>query len=114
MDAEVEKHGEVLLVHLKGKLDFEAVEYFDKTCEQKWLGRKLVFNLENLNFVGSQGITTFMESVLSLGRQYNGLVKLCNVRTEFRRLFEANQSGEVEIFDTTSGALSAFEGKLTD
>lgn len=109
MEAQVEKQGEVLVIHLRGKIDFEATEYFEQACRHDWRGRKLIFNMADLNFVGSQGITPFMDCLLNLGRNTAGYVKLCGLRAEFRRLFDASQRGEIEIFDDTNRALMSFE-----
>lgn len=108
MDAKIEFRDEVMVIHLRGLIDFEAADLFRAKAEQNWQGKKIVFNLEALHFVGSRGIKPFMDAVLDLGRSSIGKIKMCGLKSEFRRLFEANSQGEIEIFEDQPLAILSF------
>lgn len=109
MEAEISKSGEITIVRLKGRLDFETPEPFKKNCLAKLADSKVVFNLQDLNFVGSCGITIFVELLNDFATRNSVKPKFCGVNTEFRRLFLSLQNGAVEIYDDQMKALSAFD-----
>lgn len=108
MEAEIIKRGDVTLVSLKGFLNFETTVPFKKICFQRLINNNIVFDLKGLNFVGSSGLTSFVE-VLKEFRSKNSLpVKFCGLNQEFRRLFWASDMGEIEVYEDGSIAYSSF------
>jgi anti-anti-sigma factor len=108
MEAKVERTGGVYVVHLSGFVDFESAEKFRRVCQGPFVGRNVLFNLSGLHFVGSQGLTPFVETVVDLGRGAIGRVKVCGMGAEFKRVFEANATGAIELFDDPQRALLSF------
>ena len=108
MEAKFAKRGRVVVVELNGKLDFETSMPFRRTCLEKLVTEQVVFDLRNLNFVGSLGLTDFVSTLEDLKKSSRPGVKFCGVGVEFRRLFEASGIQSHEIFDNQEKALQAF------
>src|ERR1700722_18374364 len=90
MEANYQKRGEVVVVELKGRLSFETTEPFRKTCLERLLREKVVFDLRHLNFVGSLGLKDFVDTLDHMTQKSEPGVRFCGVSSEFRRLFEAS------------------------
>jgi anti-anti-sigma factor len=108
MEAKISRDGEIWVVHLKGFLDFESVAPFRQTCLQHLRDKKVIFNLGDLNFVGSSGITTFVETIKELKDGAEQIPKFCGLSAEFRRVFVANELEKVEVYEDVNGAAAAF------
>ncbi len=66
-----------------GCLDFESTAPFRKTCLERLLAEPVVFDLKNLNFVGSLGLTDFVDTLDHMARQSRRGVKFCGLSSEF-------------------------------
>lgn len=108
MEAKFAVRDEVVVVELNGRLDFETCEPFRRTCLEKLVSERVVFDLRNLNFVGSLGLTDFVTTLDDLSRQSQPGVKFCGVSSEFRRLFEANGLQSHNIFENQEKAIQSF------
>ncbi len=108
MEAKFALRGEVLLVELNGRLDFESTVPFRRTCLEKLVTEKVVFDLKNLNFVGSLGLQDFVTTLDDLSKISAPGIKFCGVSSEFRRLFEAGGLASHEIFETPEAAILSY------
>lgn len=108
MRAEITKNGPVTIVQLEGQISFETINHFKDHCLSKLKGEKVIFNLQNLNFVGSTGITSFFEIIKDFVEHNILDPKFCCVKVEFQRLFEAWFAGHVELYEQQDIALKAF------
>ncbi len=68
---------------------------------------KMVFNLDALNFVGSIGITDFVEVILQVNKECPNGVALCGVSTEFQRVISA-KNASLAFFHSETQAVSSF------
>jgi anti-anti-sigma factor len=109
MEANFERRGEVLVIELKGRLDFETSEPFRKTCLEKLVQEKVVFDLKALNFVGSLGLKDFVDTMDHMALNCRPGVKFCGVSSEFRRLFESSGLSNYQFFDNRDKAIEAFK-----
>lgn len=108
MEVKFEEIGEsMMVVHLKGRIDLETIEPF-----VSWVNHlrnhEVIFNMRDLSFVGSNGITAFVDSMRSLAKHSTKSIKFCCVSSEFRRIFGATLAQEVEIHDDIYRAQMAF------
>lgn len=108
MQAKVSQNGEITVVHLVGRINYETVDPFRKTCLENFREGKLVFNLQNLSFVGSSGITSFVQTIEDIARTNGQGLKLCSVGSEFKKIFDASEIAGLEIFEEQNHAESAF------
>ena len=108
MEAKLKMRGQVVVVELNGRLDFESTEPFRRTCLEKLVAEQVIFDLRNLNFVGSLGLTDFVGVFDDLKRKSQPGIKLCGMSSEFRRLFEARGFSALEMFDSQEKAIQSF------
>lgn len=108
MEAKIQKDGDVLVIYLKGQLDYETATPFRLTCLDHLVKEKVVFNMADLSFVGSKGITDFTETMVALSQQTRQAVRFCRVSTEFRRILEASNLKDLQIFDDEYSAKLSF------
>lgn len=108
MQAKFALRGEVVVVELNGRLDFETSGPFRRTCLERLVSQKVVFDLRNLNFVGSLGLTDFMTTIEDMKRQSRPGVKFCGLSSEFRRLFEASGLPAQDFFENQEKAIQSF------
>lgn len=108
MQARISRQGEVVVVHLSGRVDVETAEPFRDACLNQLVELKVVFDFQNLSFVGSSGILPFLETMQEFaGRNANGF-KLCGVSSEFRKVFASTPLHVIQIFENHHQAIQAF------
>lgn len=108
MEARIQNDGDVCVVHLKGRVDMEANENFRKTCLGSLAVNKIVFDMRELSFVGSNGITPFIETFALLSQRNVATIKVCGLGCEFRRIFEASGIQNLEIYENEGTAKRSF------
>lgn len=108
MEAQIIKDGEITIVALRGYLDFETTEPFRKTCFQNLIDKNIVFDLKNLNFIGSSGLTSFLEVLREFKQKNPQPVKFCGLSQEFKRLFWATSMHDMEIYEDSPTAFASF------
>ncbi len=110
MQAKLSKKQDVVVVSLSGKVGVENAEPFRKACinDLAKRGSKVVFNLSDLNFVGSNGIMPFVKTISEFKQITNSELKFCQVGSEFKKIFAASALAEVEIFESEEQALDSF------
>ena len=88
--ASVLNQGEITVIALEGKLDFENQEVLrENIVKLTRSGKKVVVDMEGLSFVGSSGITHFIRSLYELQERGLNVPSLCNVKSEFRKIISA-------------------------
>ncbi len=107
MQAKLERAGEITVVHLSGHIDYESADKFKDSCLKALNNQKVVFNLENLSFVGSSGITPFLETMITLSESNKNIMKFCRVGSEFRKIFASGALKDIEICEDVETAKSA-------
>jgi len=93
MKTQVKKVGDTLVVVMDGELDFEMqdpikehLKVLAKQLKTDVVPKKVIFNFENLEFVGSCGISSFIQSLKDFQTDSRVKPHFCNVKSEFRRL----------------------------
>jgi anti-anti-sigma factor len=110
MEAKVINQDGVFVITLSGQLDFESADSLRNTCRRLFKEKKVIFNLAHLNFVGSSGLTPFLELLGEMNKSHGKDIKLCSVSSEFVRLFEAGELYGLEVYENENGARQAFTG----
>ena len=108
MEAKYDMRGEVVVVELKGRLNHEMSGAFRKTCLERLMSEKVVFDLRHLNFVGSLGLKDFVDTLDQLAQRSRTGIRFSGVSSEFRRLFEASGISALTIYDNTDKAVQSF------
>lgn len=108
MKAQILREGDITIVTLQGYLDFETTEPFRRTCFQKLIGQSVIFDLRGLSFVGSSGLTSFIEVLREFKSKSAQPIKFCGLSQEFRRLFWASEMSGLEIYEDSPTAYASF------
>lgn len=89
MQARFSEQAGVVVVELIGKMDVEAAVPFREACLKRLSGRKVVFDLRALSFVGSSGIVPLLESILGFAERAAAGVTFSGAGPEFRKILSA-------------------------
>ncbi len=108
MEAQIQESGDICIVELTGDLSFNSTEPFRTVCFNKFKGKKVVFDLKGLNFVGSSGITDFIEVLRDFSQSNVEKPKFCGLSSEFKKIFEANKMDTISFFETSQEACLSF------
>ena len=117
MKTELKKQGDTLIVTMNGRLSYESQgplkERLTKVINHKKsdeIPTKLIFNLKDLDFVGSSGISSFVHTLKGINQKQNIETKYCNVGNEFRKIIQAfDDEQEFEFFSSEQDAHESFE-----
>jgi anti-anti-sigma factor len=109
MEAKIRHLGEIAIISLKGPLEIEYTQPLRDTCAKHFVGKKIIFNMEKANFVGSTGIQSFVDTVKMLNEQSQSGLKLVGLKSEFRRIFQNLEMNNLEIHDTEVTAIQSFD-----
>lgn len=109
MEAKFYQSGEVIVVALKGRLEIEKTQAFKTACCESLRGRKVVFCMKDLNFVGSTGIQTYFQIIREFSTANPFKAKVADLKPDFQRLWFHSTAQEVEIHENLAGALTSFQ-----
>ena len=117
MKTQIKKNGDTVVVIMDGKLDFETYvplrEDLSKLVNQNQIEsvpQKIIFNFEKLEFVGSSGISSFVQTLKEFNANSPTKPRYCHVKSEFRRIIKAfDESDPFEIYDTEDRARKSFD-----
>lgn len=108
--ASLMNQGEITVIALEGKLDFENQDALrESILSLSRQGKKVVVDMEGLSFVGSSGITNFIRSLYELQERGFNVPHLCNVKSEFRKIISAYDiNREFNIHTSREAAVDGF------
>ncbi len=104
MEAIIEWDNEVIVVKLSGTLDFDKAFEFRKKSLRHFIQNKVVFSIKDLNFVGSTGMSSFVETLSELSEKNPNGVLICDVGLEYKRLLETFLNDKFKICDDLNQA----------
>jgi anti-anti-sigma factor len=107
MKAKIKQNSEVLVLTLEGKIDYEsqdiACAFINKTIEKNKTDetpKKILVSMKDLQFVGSAGITHFVEQLKKIHTDTDVTPKYIGVKSEFQKIIKAfDAENEFEFFD---------------
>jgi len=109
MEAKFYQKGEVTVVALSGRLEIEKTQAFREACMLSLKGKKVIFCMKDLSFVGSTGIQGFFQIIRDFSQNNEFRAKVAELKPDFLRLWSFSGSQEIEIFENTMGALTSFQ-----
>lgn len=110
MEAKVKSQGEVTIITIQGTLEIEKTQPFREACMKHFLNKKVVFNMEGTNFVGSTGLQAFLETIRTITEENQHGLKVVGIKAEFRRIFQNLEYQKLQIHESEVAALAAFSG----
>ncbi len=117
MKARINETAQTIILSLEGRIDYETS---DEVCSiiQKTISKmksqsgtrlassdrssakEIIINFENLEFVGSMGITQFVQQLKSIHQSSAIVPKYCGVKSEFQKIMKAfDQNHEFDFYD---------------
>jgi anti-anti-sigma factor len=117
MKARINANAQSIIISLDGKIDYETqdevCEIINSTIERNkkdQTAKNIVLNLKNLEFVGSSGITQFVQSLKAIHQDTDITPKYCGVRSEFQKIIKAfDEDNAFDFYDDE--ALTRRNGK---
>ena len=95
------------IIDLKGEIDFASAEAFHQVCMRELSRKNIVFNLKKLHFVGSDGLSAFMDTIKDLKKKSK--LQFCCVGSEFQKVFADSEIKDIEIYEDEQSATKAFK-----
>lgn len=117
MKAKLSSHEDSLIISIDGKIDYETqdavCDFIGSTIERNQrdhAAKQIIVNFKNLDFVGSSGITQFVQSLKGIHNDTHFTPKYCGVKSEFQKIMKAfDEANEFDFYDDV--ALSKRNGK---
>ncbi len=117
MRTQIKKSGDTVIVNVNGKLDYETQEPFKQDLKNlitdaktDSVPHKIIINMEKLEFVGSSGISNFIQTLKDFNARSESKPRYCGVRSEFKRIIKAfDEDSAFDIYDTEDRARKSFE-----
>lgn len=98
---------DIMAVYLRGRIDLETIERF-LGCLDHLKSYKVIFDLKELCFVGSNGISIFVSAIQQLNQTSRMGISFCHASSEFKRIFAATFVPEIAVHDDFQRAHRAF------
>jgi anti-anti-sigma factor len=116
MKTQIKKQGDTIIVSMDGLLDFgthvplrEDLGKLIRATKTDSTA-KIIFNLENLEFVGSSGISSFVQTLKEFNTSSAKKPAYCNVKNEFKRVIKAfDEEEQFQFFDNEERARKSFD-----
>jgi anti-anti-sigma factor len=109
LKANITHEGDVTIVELQGKLNFENQQDLRSSLADILLaGRPVVVDMNDLDFIGSSGVTNFIQTIREVSQEVGATPRFCNVSREFRKIMHAFRINQEMIHDTRADATAGF------
>ncbi len=100
MRININSDSDQVVLSFTGFLDFESVGQFSEAISSLQPKKKLVFDFKDLEFVGSSGIKSFIDTIDRFYKKYEGQISLSGVEGDFKKIvdsYECSRSIKPEI-----------------
>lgn len=116
MKTHIKKTGDTIVVVMDGRLDFETYvplrEDLSKIIDHSQkdsVPKKIIFNLDKLEFVGSSGISSFVQTLKEFNASSPTKPRYCHVKSEFKRIIKAfDDEDQFEFYENEDRAKKSF------
>lgn len=114
MDLKTKKVGNVIVVHLFGRLDVHLSADIEKEIS-KIISEEptshLLLNLDDVEYMSSSGLRIFV-STMRILKESKRKLKLCNIKSAVKKIFEVVELIDMfDIYDNEEAALQAFKSE---
>lgn len=113
MKTHIRKDGDSVVVSLEGQLDYETTDSFRESLlrlERQNGSARVIFDLGQLQFVGSSGISAFIQALRDFNGRATTKPRYTNVKSEFKKVINAFDEGQsFEFWENTERALKSFD-----
>jgi anti-anti-sigma factor len=117
MRAKLSSRNDSIVISIDGKVDYETqdavCDFINSTIKRNnrdQAAKQVIVNFTDLDFVGSSGITQFVQSLKQIHNDTDFTPKYCGVRSEFQKIIKAfDEENAFDFYDDTT--LSKRNGK---
>ncbi len=102
MFAEIVNGDRYMVIKISGRLDIDKTPLFKTACMKQFDGKKIIFSLHNLNFVGSTGIQSFFQAIKEI--QTKNQCKIIGLSPDFKRVSHLPELQGLEFHETLAQA----------
>jgi len=101
----IKKENNNITIELGGRLSYEATDYLKNKLNEiakETPNADILFDLENLDFVGSTGISQFVLSLIEFNQKIAKKPQYKNVKSEFKKIMTAFDNNNTFLFEDGS------------
>lgn len=118
MKTSIKREEDTIVMTIDGTVDYETHEQFKEnlhrlvrsTEKTDSAPKRIIVDLENLRFVGSSGISAFVQALKDFNSRSNIRPKYCNVASEFKKVIQAfDEEAQFEFFDSSNQAHDSYD-----
>jgi anti-anti-sigma factor len=117
MKTSVKRQGDTVIVSMDGKMDFEIQDEIKSSLakivapnKRDEAPKRIIMNLEKLEFVGASGISTFVQTLKDIGKEAAEPPRYCGVKSEFKRMMRAfDEEQSFQFFDNEERARKSYD-----
>ena len=109
MRAKLSSYKDMIIVSLSGRINMDYTDNFREALLNDIGHRsdKIIFNMEELSFVGSNGIIPFVNSLGELAQKQGKQLRFCSVCSEFQKIFAASSVANIQILENQEKAMNS-------
>jgi anti-anti-sigma factor len=115
MKTHIKKSGNTVIVEVHGRIDYESqaplkdsLARLVRQTQSDAVPKQIIFDLKQLEFVGSSGISTFIQALKDVNSQAAVKPLYCNVKSEFQKIIKAfDEENDFAFFESEERAKRA-------
>lgn len=114
MKTQIRKTSRGVIVTIEGRLSYETTDTFRENFLSRLMdeseGKQIIFDLGELHFVGSSGITKFVQALREFNLKSDMRPRYTNVRNEFKKIISAfDDENTFDFWESNERALKSFD-----
>jgi anti-anti-sigma factor len=117
MKTKIIRSGDTVTISIAGHLSFESQEPLKSNLHRlideartDSVAKKVIVNLENLEFVGSSGISSFVQTLKEFNAKSPVKPRYCHVKSEFQKVIRAfDDDRAFEFYDDEDRARRSYD-----
>ncbi len=107
MKARIKAGPKSIVINIDGKIDYETQDqvcaFINKTIvnnKKDETAKNIIVSFKELEFVGSSGITQFVQSLKQIHHETDVTPKYCGVKSEFQKIIKAfDDDNQFDFYD---------------
>ncbi len=109
MQTRVESKDVYTIIHISGRLDIDKIAQFRQVCMTSLKGKKVIFSLDKLSFVGSTGIAQFFQTFKDLNDTSEKQCRIVGLNNDFKRVSDLFNLNSMSLCESVDMAIASIE-----
>ncbi len=106
MHAQVKQNGDWTVVMVKGRIELEKTAAFREACLKSLSAHRVVFEMSQLQFVGSTGMTEFFQCLSDIEKVNGCRVHMVGLSEDFKKFVRISSAATLNAFSKIEEAFS--------